>query len=308
LPIKSLTTKLYKPMRRGRVPTAPELEADELNIDEMCNQLCCNPCLFCPTRSASWWGNETDFPLEEEASFDIDAGKADETLQEEVPWHIMVSVMKSNQKLVPSTGGSKTKYYSMVTNGNVSRKWENECKAVRMEMDNKRKRQERKKQKEEANEAGLKRTKLHDIRKYLVKKTTMYPSVQALLFPPRLNFDEELQTLREEPDAAVMHMRCTSFKTGEASTTQGLSIREGLKSFQIEMLKTNHGAAAILIQAYLKYEEHLRHGKSDLTAGRLVAQNFYTKETRPTHPRRSTHSAIGIAIVPGPSLSATAIF
>jgi hypothetical protein len=48
----------------------------------------------------------------------------------------------------------------------------------------------------------------------------------------------------------------------------------------MEMLKANHGAAAILIQAYLKYEEHLRQGKSDLTAGRLVAQNFYTKETR----------------------------
>ena len=105
-----------------------ELEEDEVNIDDMCNQLCCNSCLFCPTRSASWWGSETDFTLEEEASFDIDAGEADETLQEEVPWHIMVSVMKSNQKLVPSTGGSKTTYYSMVTNGNVSRKCKNECK------------------------------------------------------------------------------------------------------------------------------------------------------------------------------------
>ncbi len=46
------------------------------------------------------------------------------------------------------------------------------------------------------------------------------------------------------------------------------------------MLKTNHGAVAILIQAYLKHEEQLRDGKSDLTAGRLVALNFYTKETR----------------------------
>jgi hypothetical protein len=73
-----------------------------------------------------------------------------------------------------------------------------------MEMDNKQKRQDREKHKEEANEAGLERTKLHDIRKYLVRKTTMYPSVQALLCPPRLNFDEELQTLREELDSAVM--------------------------------------------------------------------------------------------------------
>ena len=45
-----------------------ELEEDEVNIDDMCNQLCCNSCLFCPTRSASWWGSETDFTLEEEAS------------------------------------------------------------------------------------------------------------------------------------------------------------------------------------------------------------------------------------------------
>ena len=59
-----------------------------------------------------------------------------------------------------------------------------------------------------------------------------------------------------------------------------MSIREHLKIFQLEMLKTNHGEAAILLQAYLKYEEHLRHGCSDLTAGRRVAQNFYTKDTR----------------------------
>jgi hypothetical protein len=37
---------------------------------------------------------------------------------------------------------------------------------------------------------------------------------------------------------------------------------------------------AILLQAYLKFEEYLRDGKSDLTAGRLVAKNFYTRETR----------------------------
>ncbi len=35
-----------------------------------------------------------------------------------------------------------------------------------------------------------------------------------------------------------------------------------------------------MFQAYLKYEEHLRNGKSDLIAGRLVAQNLYSKETR----------------------------
>jgi hypothetical protein len=47
-----------------------------------------------------------------------------------------------------------------------------------------------------------------------------------------------------------------------------------------EMIKTNNAAMAILLQAYLKFEEYLRDGKSDLTAGRLVAKNFYTRETR----------------------------
>ncbi len=44
------------------------------------------------------------------------------------------------------------------------------------------------------------------------------------------------------------------------------------------MIKTNNAAMAILLQAYLKFEEYLRDGKSDLTAARLVAKNFYTCE------------------------------
>jgi hypothetical protein len=91
------------------------LEDDDCNIDDLCNQLCCESCLFCPARSESWWGSATDLALEEEDCFDIDSGAADNTLHEEVPWHVMVSAIKSNQKLVPSTGGSKRKYYSMVT-------------------------------------------------------------------------------------------------------------------------------------------------------------------------------------------------
>jgi hypothetical protein len=58
------------------------------------------------------------------------------------------------------------------------------------------------------------------------------------------------------------------------------SSRERLQLLQKEMIKTNNAAMAILLQAYLKFEEYVHDGKSDLTAGRLVAQNFYTRETR----------------------------
>ncbi len=33
------------------------LEDDDCHIDDLCNQLCCDSCLFCPARSESWWGH-----------------------------------------------------------------------------------------------------------------------------------------------------------------------------------------------------------------------------------------------------------
>ncbi len=120
---------------RGCTYCNKQLEDDDGNINDLCNQLPCDSCLFCPASSLSWWGNETYIALEKDGSFNIDHGAADETLREEVPWHVMVSSMKSNQKIVPSTGGSKRKYYSMVTTGNISRKFTHEFKAVRMEVD-----------------------------------------------------------------------------------------------------------------------------------------------------------------------------
>ncbi len=158
--------------------------------------------LVLPARSESWWGCATDLSLEEEDSFDIDPGAADDTLREIVPWHVMVSAMKNNQKLVPSTGGSKKKDFCMVTTGNISRKFNHESKAVRMEVDNKRKREERNRKQKEADEAAFKRTTPCDIRNFFGTKkfnltASMYPSVLALLSPSP-NYTEELLDLREE--------------------------------------------------------------------------------------------------------------
>ncbi len=154
--------------------------------------------------------------------------------------------MKNKQQMVPSSGGGKTKWQGMVSKGNERRKFATESRVMKKHIDNNRKRQQREQQKQRNNEAASKRTKIADIRIFLVRKTTMYPSVQALRSPSRLNFGEELQTLSEKLDsAAVMHMRCTSSQTGEVRTTHGLSTsRERLKIFQLEMLKTNHGQAA----------------------------------------------------------------
>ena len=233
-----------------------ELEAGEVNIDDLCNQLCCKSCLFSPDRTASWWGDETDLALEDEDSFDIDTGEADEELRQEVPWHVTLSLMKSNQKLVPSTGGSKTKYYNMVSSGNVSRKWKNESMAVQREMDNKRKREERQIQRKQADAAALKKMKPRDIRDFFGTNksdltTSMYPSVLALPSPP-LNFTEELQDLQEELNTAVTLMRRQMCVGGDVPAMRTLSPRQRLQLLQQEMLKTNNGNLAILLQAYLK--------------------------------------------------------
>jgi hypothetical protein len=100
------------------------------------------------------------------------------------------------------------------------------------------------------------------------------------LLTPSPNFTEELDDLQEELDAAVVVLRRQMCVSGEVPAIQALSPRKQLKLLQKEMLATNNGAMAILLRAYLKFEEFLRDKKSNLTAGRLVAKNFYTRETR----------------------------
>ncbi len=84
---------------------------DECHIDDINNQLCCASCLWSSDRSANWWGQDTEIDSDEEDSFDVDSGLADDELIAEVPWHIQVSLMRNNQKMEPSRGGGKTKWY-----------------------------------------------------------------------------------------------------------------------------------------------------------------------------------------------------
>jgi hypothetical protein len=181
----------------------------------MPNQLCCASCLWSSDRSANWWGHDTAVDYdEEEDSFNVDCGSADDDLIGEVPWHIQVSLMTKNQQMVPSSGGCKTKWYGLVSTGNERGKFVTESRAIQKHIDETRKRQQRTQQKQRNNEIASKTSKMTDIRSFLVRKTTMYPSVQVLLTPSiRLNFDEELQTLSEELDEAVMHMRRSSSNT-----------------------------------------------------------------------------------------------
>jgi hypothetical protein len=119
------------------------LEMDECHIDDMSNQLCCSSCLWSSDRSANWWGNDTEIASDEEDSFDVDSGSADDELIAEVPWHIQVSLMRNNQKMEPSRGGGKTKWYSMVTKGNKRGTFVSESKAVKNLTDKMRKREQR---------------------------------------------------------------------------------------------------------------------------------------------------------------------
>jgi hypothetical protein len=153
----------------------------------MSNQLCCASCLWSSERSANWWGTETDISADEEDSFNVDCGSADEMLIEDVPWHLKVALMKKNQEMVRSSGGGKTNWYGMVSKGNERGKFVNECIAMKKHLDSVRKRQQREQQKQRDNEAASKRTKIGDIRVCLVRKTTIYPSVQALLCFPSFN-------------------------------------------------------------------------------------------------------------------------
>ena len=125
-------------------------------------------------RSANWWGRDTEIASDEEDSFDVDSGSADDELIAEVPWHIQVLLMKNNQKMEPSRGGGKTKWYSMVTKGNERGTFVNESKAVKKLTDKTRKREQRRLKNGECkkNEAMFNRQTIPDIRYFLIRKTT----------------------------------------------------------------------------------------------------------------------------------------
>jgi hypothetical protein len=75
----------------------------------------------------------------------------------------------------------------MVSKGNDNRKFVNESKVMIKYMDKMRKREQTMQQKTKKNEAMSNRANATtDIRNFLVRRTTMYPSVQALLCAPRL--------------------------------------------------------------------------------------------------------------------------
>ncbi len=59
------------------------------------------------------------------------------------------------------------------------------------------------------------------------------------------------------------------------------TIRDRLWTFRDQMLAKNDAKAYLTINAYIKFEEFVRAGSSELQAGRLVATTFYAHERRP---------------------------
>jgi hypothetical protein len=67
------------------------------------------------------------------------------------------------------------------------------------------------------------------------------------------------------------------------------SIRERLWTFREQMLAKNDAKAYLTINAYIKFEEYVRVGSSDLQAGRLVATTFYERRQRKNACRNPTN-------------------
>jgi hypothetical protein len=59
------------------------------------------------------------------------------------------------------------------------------------------------------------------------------------------------------------------------------NIRARLWNFRDRMLAKNDAPAFLTANAYIKYEEYLRAGSSELQAGRMVATTYFARERRP---------------------------
>jgi hypothetical protein len=113
--------------------------------------------------------------------------------------------------------------------------------------------------------------------------------------------DDALAEGDPDLDAAVRDAVCV---VCAESGTSAPGIRQRLHAHMDNMKTTKNPEGYLKANAYAKFEEHVRSGKSDLQAGRLVAEQFYVRERKarvnaspqrtgtPTTRRRTTHIAI----------------
>jgi hypothetical protein len=93
---------------------------------------------------------------------------------------------------------------------------------------------------------------------------------------------------RADPDGidAALSLEVTEYDSFQSQLevcdkVHDSNIRARLWTFRDQMLAKNDAQAFLTVNAYIKYEEYLRAGRSQLQAGRMVATMYFSRERRP---------------------------
>jgi hypothetical protein len=221
-------------------------------------------------------------------------------------WEEVMEQLSDNAKLVPSkrggwgaTSGSGFK----VSKGNESKHFNKEAKAVQKWEDKRRKSDQLVRSNRKARELASDKTNTIGSFFAPVAKSSLAVMdgmiLDEMVFdygggsaPPALLPQEDTIDIADnaiglvddalaegdpELDAAVRDAVCV---VCAESGTSAPGIRQRLHAHMDNMKTTKNPEGYLKANAYAKYEEHVRSGKSDLQAGRLVAEQFYVRERK----------------------------
>jgi hypothetical protein len=278
---------------------------DDCQFETTTNHIHCGDCLDKCNPAISWWDEgDDDDTLETGGAFENDADVGTGIFLETVmDWGEVMEQLAENANILPSkfrrSGGSRSK----ASKGNQPKQFNEESAAVQKWEDKKRKPEQHQRSKRKARELASDKTNktisfFAPVAKPSLAVMDAMTSEGVVLdcggepAPPVLLPQDDTINLADdaidlvddaladgdaELDAAVRDAVCGT-RADSAPGTPG--IRERLHAHVGNMKSARNPEGFLKANARAKHEEHVRSGKSDLQAGRLVAEQFCVRERK----------------------------
>jgi hypothetical protein len=173
-------------------------------------------------------------------------------------------------------GGGRTEHYGKVHSGNKSRKFCTETAAHKKYIDNKRKRKQRSEAKRRERVEACQSTRMKPLTSYFTSQTNTTPTLPYDPWTDNAVEDDALLGINEELDAALNDAQ----RDGDSYIATTATDRDRVQHLQKCLLAQadNSSKRYVLACAYAKFEESIRHGRTELQSGRFVAEHFFTDE------------------------------
>jgi hypothetical protein len=236
---------------------------ENCEFEETSNLIFCSACLQSAHPAEEWWGTD----LETADAFEPEGAilQEDTTLTRQGVFDIL---MANGSLMKPAKRGK-----GMVSIGNPTGHFKAEALATRKYVHSQVMRDARRQSKARDLKIAATTIPMHRITSFMHTATSPMHTITSLPNQDSLDYilDEALADVDSELRASVSEMTHTTL-------VPVLDIRARLLAFAKDSLRTENSAAYLVAHSYLKFEEVLREGKSELQAGRFVATHFYVRE------------------------------